>query len=107
VGEQSHAPAALPVGNRPGVYCTGGSVGPRIGLDGCGKPRPYRDSISGSSSPVILVSSQINTLLISWHVLVLGRMLTGNIWLLKLVGLLYTLEACNRLNTRTHVCNSK
>ena len=25
---------------RPGTYCTGGWVGPRAGLDGCGKYRP-------------------------------------------------------------------
>ena len=34
VGGQSHAPAALP----PGITrFTGGWVGPRAGLDGCGK----------------------------------------------------------------------
>jgi len=26
-------------------------VGPRTGMDACGKPRPYWDSIPGSSSP--------------------------------------------------------
>jgi len=31
-------------------YCIGGWVGPRVGLDGCGKPRPHRDSIPGTSS---------------------------------------------------------
>ena len=25
---------------RPGIHCTGGWVGPRAGLDGCGKFRP-------------------------------------------------------------------
>ena len=25
---------------RPGTHCTGGWVGPRTGLDGCGKSRP-------------------------------------------------------------------
>jgi hypothetical protein len=40
VGGQRHAPAALPPGNRPGTYCTGGWVGPRAGLDGCEKSRP-------------------------------------------------------------------
>jgi len=34
VGDQRHAPAALTPGKRPG---TGGLVGPRAGLDGCGK----------------------------------------------------------------------
>jgi hypothetical protein len=37
LGGQRHAPAALPPGKRPG---TGGWVGPRAGLDGCGKSRP-------------------------------------------------------------------
>jgi hypothetical protein len=43
VGGQLHAPAALPPGKRPGTHCTGGWVGPRAGLDGCGKCRPHRD----------------------------------------------------------------
>jgi len=79
VGELSNAPVALPAGNRPVIHCTGGSVGRRIGLDGCGKTRPYRDSITGSSSPVILVSSQINILFNYRHALVLRRKLIGNI----------------------------
>jgi len=37
---QNHAPVALPPGKRPGTHCTGGWVGPRSGLDGCGKSRP-------------------------------------------------------------------
>ena len=40
VGDQRHTPAALPPGKRPGTHCTGGRVGPRAGLDGCGKSRP-------------------------------------------------------------------
>ena len=36
---------------RPGTHCTGGWVGPRAGLDRCGKSRPHRDSIPGPSSP--------------------------------------------------------
>ena len=35
---------------RPGTNCTGGWVGPRAGLDGCGKSRPHRQSIPGRSS---------------------------------------------------------
>ena len=50
VGGQRHAPAALPPGRRPGTHCIGGWVGPRAGLDGCGKSRPHRDSIPGQSS---------------------------------------------------------
>ena len=34
VGGQRHAPAALSPGN---AHCIGGWVGPRTGLDGCGK----------------------------------------------------------------------
>jgi hypothetical protein len=37
---QSHAPAALYRWERPGTYCTGNWVGPRAGLDRCGKSRP-------------------------------------------------------------------
>jgi len=37
--------------DRPGTHCIGGWVGPRAGLDGCGKSRPHRDSIPGPSSP--------------------------------------------------------
>jgi hypothetical protein len=51
VGGQGHGPAAVPPGKRPGTHCTGGRVGPRAGLDGCGKSRPHRKSISGPSSP--------------------------------------------------------
>jgi len=45
VGGQSHAPAALSPGKRPGTNCVGGRVCPRAGLDGCGKSRPHQDSI--------------------------------------------------------------
>jgi hypothetical protein len=36
---------------RPATHCIGGWVGPRTGLDGCGKSRLHRDSIPGPSSP--------------------------------------------------------
>ena len=36
---------------RPGTHCTGGWVGPRDGLDRCGKSRPHRNSIPGPSNP--------------------------------------------------------
>ena len=36
---------------RPGTHCIRGWVGPRAGLDGCGKSRLYRNSIPGPSSP--------------------------------------------------------
>ena len=44
VGGQRHTPAALPQ-ERPSTHCIGGWVGPRNGLDVCGKSRPHRDSI--------------------------------------------------------------
>jgi hypothetical protein len=36
---QRHAPAASSLGTRPGrpIYCTGGWVGPRACVDGCGE----------------------------------------------------------------------
>ena len=34
LGGQSHAPAALPAGKRPGAVCIGAWVGPRAKLDG-------------------------------------------------------------------------
>jgi hypothetical protein len=37
-------------GERPGTYCTRGWVGPRAGLDRCGKSRPHRNSIPGPSN---------------------------------------------------------
>ena len=40
VGGQRHAPAALPPGRRPGTYCIGGWMGPRISLEGCGQSHP-------------------------------------------------------------------
>ena len=51
VGSQRHTPAALPSGNGPGTHCIGGWVGPRAGLDLCGKSRIYRDSLPGPFSP--------------------------------------------------------
>jgi hypothetical protein len=36
---------------RPGTHCKEGWVGPRAGLDGCGKSRPHGNSIPGPSSP--------------------------------------------------------
>jgi hypothetical protein len=54
VGGQLHAPAALPPGKRPGTHCIGGWLGPRAGLDGCGKSRAHRDSIPGPSKVPVL-----------------------------------------------------
>ena len=49
-GSSSRPGRSLPR-RRPGTHCTGGWVGPRVGLDRCGKSRPHRDSIPGSSTP--------------------------------------------------------
>jgi hypothetical protein len=52
VGGQRHAtPLPLYPRERPGTHCIGGWVGPRAGLDGCGKSHPHRDSIPGPSIP--------------------------------------------------------
>ena len=48
---QRQAAAALYPRERPGNHCTGGWVGPRAGLERCGKSRPHRDSIPRPSSP--------------------------------------------------------
>ena len=37
---QRHAPTALYPRERPGTHCTEGWMGPRAGLDRCGKSRP-------------------------------------------------------------------
>jgi hypothetical protein len=44
---QRHAPAALLPVQTHGIHCIGGWVGPRVGLNGCGKSRPHRDSNPG------------------------------------------------------------
>ena len=50
VGGWRHDPGVLPQGKRPGTHCIGGWVGPRAGLDWCGKSRRTRDSIPAPSS---------------------------------------------------------
>jgi hypothetical protein len=40
VGRQRHAWPLYPRGKCPGIHCIGGWVGPRVGLEGCGKSRP-------------------------------------------------------------------
>jgi hypothetical protein len=52
VGGQRHTTRSLYPLGRPITQCIGGWVGPRTGLDGCGKSRPHRDLIPGSSSPL-------------------------------------------------------
>ena len=48
---QLHDLAALYPRERPGILCIVCWVGPRAGLDRCGKSRRHRDSIAGPSSP--------------------------------------------------------
>ena len=50
LGGQHQAPAALPQRKRPGTHYIGGWVGPRAGLDGCGKFRRHRDAMPGPSN---------------------------------------------------------
>ena len=51
VGGQCHAPATLLPGKIPGILCTGGWVGPKVGLDGCRRTRSHRDVTPRPSSP--------------------------------------------------------
>ena len=48
--DQSHAPAALNPGKRPGNHCPGGWVGPRVGVDNYGKSRSLTRIRSPDSS---------------------------------------------------------
>jgi len=42
-------PWPLYLRERTGTHSIGGWLGPRVGLDGCGKSCPHRNSISGPS----------------------------------------------------------
>jgi hypothetical protein len=48
---QRHALATFYTRERLSTHCTGGWVGPRAGLDRCGKTRPHQDSIPRPSRP--------------------------------------------------------
>jgi hypothetical protein len=48
---QRYFPVALPLEKRPVTHCVGGWVGPRTGLDWCGKSRPRQNWIPGPSRP--------------------------------------------------------
>ena len=50
VGGQIHTQAALPSEERGDTPCTGGWVGPRVGLDGCGQSSPCRGSTPDSTA---------------------------------------------------------
>jgi hypothetical protein len=49
---QRHTPAAFYPQETPSTHCVGGWVGPRAGLDRCGKFRPNWDSIPRTVQPV-------------------------------------------------------
>ena len=51
VSGQQHSPAALYPRQRPGTHFTGGWVGPRAGLDRCGKSRPPPTGIRSPDRP--------------------------------------------------------
>ena len=51
MGGQRHVQVDLTPGRRLVTLCTVGWMGPRTGLDVCGKSSPYRNSIPGPSSP--------------------------------------------------------
>jgi hypothetical protein len=51
VDGQRHAPAAL-TRERPGAHCIGGWVGPRVGLDRCGKFSPTPEFDPKTVQPV-------------------------------------------------------
>jgi hypothetical protein len=50
-GWSAPRPGRCTPGKRPSTHCTGGWVGPRASLDGCGKSCPHWDSIPGPSTP--------------------------------------------------------
>ena len=43
IGGQSHTPASFPLGKGAGSHHVSDWVGPRVGLDGCGKSYLQRD----------------------------------------------------------------
>ena len=64
---------------RPGTHCIGGWVGPRAGLDGCGKSRAHRDSVPGPSCSVYLAKYYENNV---WHYSI-NSIKRNLCWLLK------------------------
>ena len=64
---QCHALAALPR-ERPGTHCTGGWVGPRCGMDGCGKSRSPT-SIWSPDCPTIANHYTNWAILAPWNVI--------------------------------------
>jgi len=50
VGGKCHTPVTLPPGGRLDIHLAGGWMGPRDGLDVCGKFCPHKDLIPGLPS---------------------------------------------------------
>ena len=62
---------------RPGTHCTGGWVGPRVSLDGCGKTRPHQDSIPGPSGPQrVATPTELSWPLLVYVVVLMSRFTT-------------------------------
>jgi hypothetical protein len=51
---QRHDPAAYRLGKGLCTLCTGGWVGPRAGLDGCGESRHHGETICGPETHTIV-----------------------------------------------------
>jgi hypothetical protein len=54
VDDQHHVPAAMPMGKRPDIHCTGGWMGTRSYWDGCGNSRRHPVSIRGPCSSYLV-----------------------------------------------------
>jgi len=68
-GVVNATPRPLYPGERPSTHCIGSRVGPRAGLDGCGKSRPHRDSIPGPSSPKrVAIPTELSQLMPKAHI---------------------------------------
>ena len=120
----NHAPAAFYPRKRAGTLSTGGWVGPRAGLDRCGKSRPHRDSIldrpARSQSHIYIYQyiSEILRLLNSFRrscLIVRGictttsavQTVAGQLSLTQSVIGIYrpALRICTRTHARTHAHN--
>jgi hypothetical protein len=68
---QRHAPASLYPRERPGTHCTGGWVGPRAGLNRCGKSRPPPGFDSRSVQPcspsLYRLSYRVDSFVFAFH----------------------------------------
>ena len=51
VSGQRHAPVAIYPREKSGTHCIGGWLGPRAGLDGCGRSRPPPTGIRTPDRP--------------------------------------------------------